>query len=102
MIYIIYGITILVTIILYFLVESKKDFVNKLGKTTIIAGIIVLGIGLISNIVLNNYLNKFNITKISSLIFKKFIYNSILFLVVGLIEIFISKIMNKNISSKIN
>ena len=61
MIYIIYAVTVLITIILYFLVENKKDFVNKLGKVTIISGIIVLLIGLISNIALSNTLNNFNI-----------------------------------------
>lgn len=95
MIYIIYGVTILVTIILYFLVENKKEFVNKLGKVTIVSGILVLTIGLISNIVMNNYLDNFNITRIAALIFERFIYNSILLLVVGLIELFISAKMKE-------
>ena len=90
MIYIIYGANILVTIILYFLVENKEDFVNKLGKVTIVSGILVLAIGLISNIVINNYLNNFNITRITALIFERFIYNSIVLLVAGLLEMFIS------------
>ena len=103
MIYIIYVITITVTIILYFLVENKKEFVNKLGKVTIVSSILVLTIGLISNIVLNNYLNNFNITRLTALIFEKFIYNSILLLVVGFLEIFISTNMKekkKKVSSK--
>ena len=95
MIYIIYGVTVLVTIILYFLVENKKDFVNKLGKVTIVSGILVLAIGLISNIVINNYLNNFNVTRITALIFERFIYNSIILLVVGLLEIFISTKMKE-------
>lgn len=99
MLYIIYGVNILVTIILYFLVENKKDFVNKLGKVTIVSGILVLAIGLISNIVLNNYLNNFNITRITALIFERFIYNSILLLVVGLLEIFISTKMKEKKTS---
>lgn len=95
MIYVIYVLTILITIILYFITENKKDFVNKLGKVTIISSIIVLLIGLISNIILNNTLNSFNITRITALIFRKFIYNSILLAVVGIIEIFISNVMKK-------
>ena len=85
----------MVTIILYFLVEYKKEFVNKLGRVTIISGILVLAIGLISNIVINNYLNNFNITRITALIFERFIYNSILLLVVGILEIFISTRMKE-------
>lgn len=95
MIYIIYAVTVLITIILYFLVENKKDFVNKLGKVTIISGIIVLLIGLISNIALSNTLNNFNITRITALIFRKFIYNSIILLIIGITEIFISTKMKE-------
>ena len=104
MIYIIYGVNILVTIILYFLVENKKDFVNKLGKVTIVSGILVLAIGLISNIVINNYLSNFNITRITALIFERFIYNSIVLLVAGLLEIFISTKMKekKKVASSSN
>lgn len=94
-IYIIYAIIILVTIILYFLVKDKIEFIKKLGITTIISGVVILILGLISNIVLNTFLNTFNITKISSLILKKFIYNSILLLIVGFFVIFISKILAK-------
>lgn len=95
MLYIIYAVTILITIILYFLVENKKDFINKLGKVTIISSIIVLLIGLLSNIILNNTLNTFNITRITALIFRKFIYNSIILLIIGITEIFISTKMKE-------
>lgn len=95
MIYIIYGVTVLVTIILYFLVENKKEFIKKMGKVTVISGILVLTIGLILNIILNNYLNNFNVTRITTLIFERFIYNSIILLVVGFLEIFISTNMKE-------
>ena len=95
MLYIIYFIIILITLLLYLLVKDKKEFINKLGKTMIISGIIVLFFGIGISIILNKFLNNFNITKISSLILQKFIYNSILLLVVGLLEIFISKILTK-------
>jgi len=94
-IYIIYGLIILVTVILYFLVKDKKEFMKKLGIITIISGIIILILGVISNIALNNFLNNFNITRITALLLQQFIYNSIFLLVLGLIELFISKIMNK-------
>lgn len=94
-IYIIYILIILVTITLYFLVKNKKEFMKKIGITTIISGIITLVLGVISNITLNNFLNNFNITRITVLLFQQFIYSSIFLIVVGLIEVFISKIMNK-------
>ena len=95
MLYIIYGLIIVITIILYFLVEDKKEYINKLGKIIIISSIILLILGFIINILLNTFLNNFNITKISSLIFNKIIYNSIILLMIGLIGMLISKVTNK-------
>ena len=95
MIYIIYILIILVTIILYFLVKDKKEFLKKIGITTIVSGLITLLLGVISNIALNTFLNNFNITRITAILLQQFIYSSLFLLVVGLMELFISKIMNK-------
>lgn len=93
--YIIYLVIILVTILLYFLVKDKKEFINKLGVATIISSIIVLILGFILKLSLNTFLTSFNISKITSQIFKQFIYNSIILLITGIIELSISKIINK-------
>lgn len=95
MIYIIYLLIILVTIILYFLVKDKKEFLRKLGITSIVSGVIILLLGVILNIALNTFLNNFNITRITAVLLQQFIYNSIFLLAIGLIEVSISKIMNK-------
>lgn len=95
MIYIIYLLIILVTIILYFLVKDKKEFLRKLGITSIVSGVMLLILGFISNIALNTFLNNFNTTRITTLLLQQFIYDSIFLLVIGVVEIFISKIMNK-------
>ena len=94
-IYIIYLVIILATILLYFLVKDKKEFINKLGIVTIISGIIVLALGFILNLSLNTVLTNFNISKITSQVFRKFIYNSIILLITGILELLISKIINK-------
>lgn len=94
-IYIIYLVIILVTILLYFLVKDKKEFINKLGVATTISSIIVLVLGFILKLSLNTFLSNFNTTKITSQIFSKFTYNSIILLITGLIELLISKIMHK-------
>lgn len=94
-IYIIYAIIILVTIILYFLIKDKKEFLNKIGTITLTAGIITLILGLVLNIALNNFFSDFNIIKITTLLLSKFIYNSIFLLTLGVIEILISKLIQK-------
>lgn len=95
MIYIIYVTILLITIILYFLVKDKREFLRKIGITTIISGIIILVIGVILNISLNTFLNNFNITKITSLLLKQFIYSSLFILLLGGIEVVFSKLINK-------
>lgn len=95
MLYIIYGLIFLIIVILYFLVEDKNKYISKLGKTTIISGIVMLFLGLIINILLSTFLNNFNIIKISSIIFEKFIYHSIILLVIGVVLLLISKMLNR-------
>lgn len=103
MLYIIYGLIILIIIILYFLLKDKKEYLNNLGKITIISGIIILLMGIMINILLNIFLNNFNIVKISSLIFKKFINNSIILLALGIVELLISKtITRRNVKKSSN
>lgn len=92
---IIYVVIILVTILLYFLVKDKKEFINKLGLVTIISGIIVLSVGFILKLSLNTFITNFNISKITSQVFKQFTYNSIILLTVGIVELSISKIIKK-------
>lgn len=92
---IIYVVIILVTILLYFLVKDKKEFINKLGLVTIISGIIVLSVGFILKLSLNTFITNFNISKITSQVFKQFTYNSSILLTVGIVELSISKIIKK-------
>jgi len=94
-IYIIYLVIILVTILLYFLVKDKKQFIKKLAVVTIISSIIVFILGFILKLSLNTFLTNFNISKITSQVFKKFVYNSIVLLTTGIIELSISTMINK-------
>jgi len=94
-IYLIYLVIILVIILLYLIVKDKKEFINKLGLVTIISGIIVFILGFVLKISLNNFLTNFNISKITSQVFKKFVYNSIVLLTTGIIELSISTMINK-------
>lgn len=95
MLYIIYGLIFLIIIVLYFLVEEKKEYLVKLGKVSIISGVIILSLGLITNVLLSTFLNNFNIIKISPLIFEKFIYHSSIIIVIGVVLLLTSKIINK-------
>lgn len=93
--YLFYILIILVIAILFFLVKDKKELISKLGITGIISGISLIVVGLVLNILFHTFLNNFNITKISSLIFNKFFYTSIFFFSIGLIMLVISKLINR-------
>lgn len=98
-IYLLYILIILVIIILFILVKDKRKFISGLGISSVVSGISLIVIGFIINILLHTFLNNFNISRISSLIFNKFIYISIFLLGIGLIMLVISKIVNKRVKN---
>ena len=95
-IYLFYILIIPVIVILFFIVKNKKELFSRLGVVGIISGISLIVIGFVLNILFNTFLSNFNISKISSIIFNKFLYISIFFIGIGLIMIVISKIINRS------
>ena len=86
MIYLILSI-ILLTTILYFI---YKDYLKVLKITSIVTGIasiLTFIIGYITRYFINNKVNFINISKITNLIFNKFLKNCFYLLVLSLIEI---------------
>lgn len=94
--YLFYILITLLVVALFFLVKDKKELTSKLGIIGITSSISLIVIGLILKLLFNTFLNKFNITKISSLIFNKFLHISLFLLVIGLIMFIISKLLNRN------
>lgn len=94
--YIFYILIILVIMLLFFLVKDKKELLKKLGITSIASGIALIIIGFILRILFNIFLNSFNITRITTIIFNKFFYISIFSLGIGIVMLFISKFIFKH------
>lgn len=94
-IYIISTSVILVLILLFILIKDKIKLLNNLALVSTVTGALLTLIGFILIILLNTFLNNFNITKISSIILNKFMYISIPLIIIGLIGIIISKIIQK-------
>ena len=85
-------ITILV-VALFILSEDKTKLLNNLGIASIVSGIFLLVIGFVLRILIDIFINEFNIAKVSLLIFNKFLYTSIFSSLLGIISIIISKLI---------
>ena len=92
--YIIYILIITLHICLVFLVKDKTKLFKQLGIISLIYSILLICIGLILFILSSSLLSSINFIKVSSLIFTKFFYNSISLLILGLIEMLMSKMIN--------
>ena len=94
-IYLFYILITIVIIILFFLVENKIDLLNKIAIVGIISSISLIVIGFILKFLFNVFLSNFNITKISSLIFNKFLNISVYFLGISVLLLIIFKIIKR-------
>jgi len=88
-----YILILLLIAALFIISEDKIKLLKYLGITAVVSGILLLVIGFILKILINTFLGDFNITKISSLIFNKFLYTSIFSLIIGIITTTINKLI---------
>ena len=91
--YILYILIVIIIIALFIISDNKIKTLQNIGITSIISSIALLVIGFVLKLLIDTFLNNFNITKISSLIFSKFLYTSIFTLIIGIITIIISKLI---------
>lgn len=94
--YIFYLLIILVILLLFFLVKDKRKLLSGLGTTSIVSSVVLTIIGFIINIIFP-LLISFNVSKITNIIFKKFLFISLFFFIIGLVLLILSKILNRRI-----
>lgn len=95
LLYLLYILITLIVIILFIISKDRIKLLDKIGKISIIVGVILLSTWCIIRILLYLFLNNFNIIKILDLVLVKFICNGLVFTIIGILILFISKIMNK-------
>lgn len=88
---------ILIITILFILIKDRIKFLHLLAVASLSVGVSLALIGVILRILFNTYLRNFNITKITSIIFSKFIYISIPLVIIGIIGIIASNILKKEV-----
>jgi len=90
---ILYILILVVIILLIIISDNKIKLLKQIGIISIITSILIVIVGMVVSWVLYLFLNGFNIMRILTLIFNKFIYIAIYLLVIGLILVVISKII---------
>lgn len=92
--YLIYFLIIILTFILFLIIKDKRKAMKLVGILTISSSILLLILSLILKIILNTSVTAINISNITSYLFLKFVNTSLILLIIGIIEIIISKNIN--------
>lgn len=89
--YLIYLLILILTIIFFIIIKDKLKALKLTGILTISSAILLIVITFIIKIILNTNITTINISNITNYIFQKFINNSLIIFILGLIEIILSK-----------
>lgn len=84
-------ITLILTILLYITVKDKVKVLKINGYITTISGIIILLLGDLSKYLVKYYIKEINLSNITNYFLLKFTIVSIILIIIGLIEILLSK-----------
>lgn len=93
-IYLMYLIIILLTLSLFILIKDKNKALKITGLITILSSFLLIILILIVKITIKNTVTSINLSTITNYLFNKFIYTSIILLLLGTIEILLSKYLN--------
>lgn len=90
-IYIMYGLIILITILIFIIIKDKSKALKLTGSITIISSLLLIILILIIKIIINESITMINLSSLTNHIFKKFINTSLILFIVGIIEILVGK-----------
>lgn len=89
--YIMYGLIILVTILLFIIIKDKIKALRITGILTISSSLLLIVLALIAKFIINTSVTSINLSSITNYLLMKFASTSLALFVIGLIEIIISK-----------
>lgn len=93
-IYLMYLVIILLTISLFMLIKDKTKALKITGLITILSSFLLMILILIVKLTIQNTITNINLSTITNYLFNKFLYTSIILLLLGIIEILLSKYIN--------
>ena len=90
-IYIMFLLILIITVIFFIIIKDKYKALKLTGIITISSSIFQISLTFIIKIIINSSITFINVSKITDYLFMKFIYTSLILLIVGIVEILISK-----------
>ena len=96
-IYLMYALILIISLIIIKLIKNKEKAQRLLGIITILSSIIILFLILVVSIILKNNINYFNISIISNYFLKQYTKNSLYIILIGIIELILSKYVLKKL-----
>lgn len=94
-IYLMYFLIALVSILIIFLIKDKQKALKLLGFITILSSLLIIVLSNILNIIINSNITFINISIFSNYLLKTYTKNSTYLLFIGLLELIISKYIFK-------
>ena len=89
--YIMYGLIILVTILLFIITKDKIKALRITGILTISSSLLLIVLALIAKFIINTSVTSINLSSITNYLLMKFASTSLALFIIGLTEIIISK-----------
>ena len=89
--YFMYLLILIITFLLFIIIKDKRKALKLTGLLTISSAILSISLTFIVKLILNSSIKIINISNITNHIFMKFVYNSLILFILGLLEIIISK-----------
>lgn len=93
-IYIMYLLIIIITCLFFIIIKDKLKALKLTGIITLSSSIFLIVLTFIIKIIINSSITFINISNITDYLFMKFVYTSLILLIIGIIEILISKYLN--------
>lgn len=98
--YFMYLLILIITFLLFIIIKDKIKALKLTGTLTISSSILLIILTFITKIIINISITNINIEPVTNYIFKKFLYTSLILLIIGLIEIIISKYIHTKRKAK--
>ena len=88
---------IILTVLLFILINDRVKMLRIIGVITIMSSVLLIVLSFVVRLIVNNTVTGINISNITRYLFNKFLYTGIILMLMGIIEMFLSKyIYNKN------
>ena len=93
--YMMYLLILALTIILFVIIKDKLKAIKLTGIITLSSSIFLITLTFIMKLIINSSITFINVSMVTDYLFVKFVYTSIILLIIGIGEILFSKYWNK-------